>query len=418
MKTAEAIERYAEANLFDRAGLMMSGIDSHTHQPFERDFITPIKVPRRAQFDPWSYWTYEDSVMSMGLYVDGLVLKYQATGEQACLDRAQQIVETIMKVYSCSQVHGKGTFLRPYGGFETMHQFMEPLGTDQSSPLFSGLYRYLPHASDAEARELRRMMLRSLEWYEQQDFSYFYYKSLIHRSTPGDPIANHTNSYYFPAIAWAAHQDQDAARWQEHLEAWLERFRTGAYPVYPKGSFQPTFCWGSDLPILKDILGDRFDELFTEEKLDQAFSHAREILTRYDEPGVVRRLCPESAEPGFQPSIADKSTWGVLGFAYSHTRHQGRTRPRHEIDFLLALAAIGYRSEETAGLAAELMAHRKAVPRDFTAFLSEDYEKLPETVHLYARSVGVSMLGWWRNVWLLANVMKGTTAAMTASPCL
>ena len=32
--------------------------------------------------------------------------------------------------------------------------------------------------------------------------------------------------------------------------------------------------------------------------------------------------------------------------------------------------------------------------------LAEDYDRLPETVHLYARSVGVNLVEWWRNYWL------------------
>ena len=56
-KTAEQVEQYAEDHLFHGAGLMFSGIDSHTNQPFARDFITEEKVPRRALFAPWSFWT-------------------------------------------------------------------------------------------------------------------------------------------------------------------------------------------------------------------------------------------------------------------------------------------------------------------------------------------------------------------------
>ena len=157
-ETAADAERYIEAHLFDPAGLIYSGIDAHTDAPFAEAFITPRKVPRRAAGDPWSYWSYEDSVMSMGLYLDGLVLKYQVTGDTECLLTAQRVWAMIYNVYACSQVHGIGSFLRPYGGFETMHRFLEPLGTDQASPLFSGLYRYLPHAAPAEAETMRRVM--------------------------------------------------------------------------------------------------------------------------------------------------------------------------------------------------------------------------------------------------------------------
>jgi rhamnogalacturonyl hydrolase YesR len=98
--TAAAVEAYIQANLFDPVGLMYSGIDSHTNRPFAREFMTPCKVPWRAAFDPWSYWTYEDSVMSMGLYLDGLVLQYEVTGDEECLQRAHRLWTVIERVYS------------------------------------------------------------------------------------------------------------------------------------------------------------------------------------------------------------------------------------------------------------------------------------------------------------------------------
>jgi hypothetical protein len=104
-RTADAVAAYIDAHLFAPDGLMYSGIDSHTGRPFDRDLITPAKVPRRAAEDPWSYWTYEDSVMSMGLYVEAQVHRH-ACGDAGALDRARAVAETIRKVYYASQVHG------------------------------------------------------------------------------------------------------------------------------------------------------------------------------------------------------------------------------------------------------------------------------------------------------------------------
>lgn len=407
LDTAAAVEEYVKRHLFDPHGIMYSGIDSHTDAPFDRDFITPQKVPRRAAFDPWSFWTYEDSVMSMGSYLDGLVLKYEVTGDSECLTRADRIWKVICEIYSCSQVHGIGSFLRPYGGFEQMHRFIEPLGTDQASPLFCGLYRYLAHADARDATDIRRVMLKTLEWYEQQGFQYFYYKSFIHRYTPGDPLANHPNSYYLPAIAWAADTFPNDEQWRRHLDERLGYFVSGQYPVYPRGSHQPTFCWGSDFAILKRILGPRFDPIFTGERLDEAFEAVTEVLATYREPGILKRACPESADPDFRPVVDPGfDPRKGLGFAYSHTRHHGRFRPKNEINFLIALAAVGYRKQETARWAAELLSLRAAVPRDFTHFLADDYDLLPETVHLYARSVGIIMVVWWRNYWFLRQLLQ------------
>ena len=252
---------------------------------------------------------------------------------------------------------------------------------------------------------MRRVMRQSLEWYEQQDFEYFYYKSFIHPYTPGDPIAYHANSYYLPAIAWTAQTFPADGRWQRHLDERLGYFVSGGYPLYARGSLQPTFCWGSDLCVLRELLGSRFDEVFTTALLDEAYAAVNEVIAGYHEPGCTRRMCPEAADPQFQPSVDLQfdAEHGV-GFAYFSTRHHGRHRPMNEIDFLIALAVIGYRREETARRAAELMALRRQVPEDFTSLLVDDYDLLPETVHLYARSVGVQLVEWWRNYWLLKGV--------------
>ena len=405
--TASAVEMYIRRCLFDPNGIMYSGIDAHTNAPFDPDFITPQKVPRRAAFDPWSYWTYEDSVLSMGLYIDALDLKYEATGDPVCLNQAKEIWDVIKSVYSCSQVHGIGSFLRPYGGYYGMSGFMEPLGTDQTSTLFSGLYRYLPYAEPQTAADIRSVMLNTLDWYEKQGFEYFYYKSFIHRYDPQDSRSTHANSFYLPAIAWAAQTDTDNPKWQGHLKERLSMFSSGNYELYPQGSSQPAFCWGSDLDMLHKILGDQFYEVFTPGLLDEAFERLLERLSTYEEPGTVRRFCPESIHPDFKPHIADDfDPQKGLGFAYTHTRHHGRYRPRHEIDFLIGLAAIGYRKEDVSGRAAEFLSHRRVVPDNFTVFLSDDYDILPDTVHLYARSVGVIMVGWWRNYWFLMKLAK------------
>ena len=409
-RTAGRVEAYIQDNLFDPAGIMYSGIDSHTGRPFERDFITPIKVPRRARFDPWAYWTYEDSILASGLYIDGLILQHELTGDSSCLDRAAERWGIVKNVYSCSQVHGIGTFLRPYGGYQRMHQFMEPLGTDQASPLFNGLYRYLKHADERTAADITRVMLQTLEWYAAQNFEYFYYKCFLHSYDPhqaprlGWDPSQHMNSYFLPACAWAANVAGDQ-KWQEVLHERLPLFASGHYNVCP------AFCWGSDLTNLADIMGRRFGEFFTRDVLEGGSERCQQMLAQYGEPGTVKRVCPESAEPDFEPHVEtdfDPDNWSTnLGFAYFHPRHGGRARPRHEIDFLIALASLGYEREQTAAQAMELLSHRTRVPEDFTAFLSTDYDKLPETVHLYARSVGVYMVQWWRDYWLLRAAVQG-----------
>lgn len=402
--TAEAAEAYIQSHLFDPEGLMYSGIDSHTGRPFEREFITPRKVPRRAEFDPWSYWSYEDSVMTMGLYLDGLVLQYELTGDADLLERALRLWQAIEKTFYASQVHGHGCFLRPYGGFLTMEKFMEPLGTDQATNLFSGLYRYLPHAKDeGHAENIRRVMLETLRWYERKGFKYFYYKMILHGNVRS---GCHSNSYFLPAIAWAATVEPENPRWGEYLDIRLELYRSGV------AKLQPTFHWGSDLGVLRDVLGERFGEVFTPELLEEARQEQEAALAEFETPGLFKRACPESADPDFQPYVAeldpekDSSFRLLIGFPFLQTRHHGRSRPRHESHVMLGLASVGCRPAETLARAGELLAARSQVPGDFMHFMSEDYDRIPETAHLYARSVGVILVGWWRDYWLWRTLQE------------
>ncbi|MHC4887509.1 MAG: hypothetical protein ACYTGH_20730, partial [Planctomycetota bacterium] len=83
--TADQVGAYIEGHLFDKAGILYSAIDGHTGAPYDQDFITPIKVPRRAHDNPWAFWTYEDSILGTGLYIDALMQQYAVTGDDACL---------------------------------------------------------------------------------------------------------------------------------------------------------------------------------------------------------------------------------------------------------------------------------------------------------------------------------------------
>jgi len=46
---------------------------------------------------------------------------------------------------------------------------------------------------------------------------------------------------------------------------------------------------------------------------------------------------------------------------------------------------------------------RTRVPEDFTDFLVEDYDILPEEVHLFARTVCAILPEAWRDYWLLRH---------------
>lgn len=406
--TAAEVEAYAEAHLFDGAGLMMSGIDRLTGRPFDRDFITEEKVPRRAMFDPWSYWTYEDSIMSAGHYIDGLVLRYEYSGDATALDRAKRVWRACLAVSYQSQVYGGlGCFLRPYGGFDQMEKFGEPLGTDQAAPLFSGAYRLLKYLDTSERAEAVRLLLGLIRWYADQGYAYRYYKCIQHHWRP--PGHHHASSFYLPAIAFAA-REAGERRWKDDLDRYLHRQLNDPEIL----TSEPGLAWNfkqGGLLILRDILGERFGEHFTPGVLRRLREDVARWLRAYDGPGMTRRVHPESAAPGFAPYMRpgfrrDRD----MGYPHTAWVHGGRTRPRHELTILTTLAALG--EKEAGPEAARLFALRRRVPDDFTHYLAEDYDILPPAAHLHARAVGAVMMDWWCNAWVLIRAMdskgKGT----------
>jgi len=395
--TADAVEQYAEEHLFDEFGLMMSTVDSHTGRPFEREFVTTEKVPRRARFDPWSWLTYEDSIMTAGHYIDGLVMKYEITGDGNSLRRAEAVWSACRDVSYQSQSYGGiGCFLRPYGGFDGMEKFGEPLGSDQAGPLFCGVYRLMKHVDKEKREEMRRIMINLLKWYADQGYAYRYYKCQQHYWRP--PGQHHASAFYLPALAFSARETGEK-RWLDDLEFYLDRQLHDPEIINSDRGLAWNFKQGG-LLVLKDILGEKFHQYFTPEILSRMNNDVRRWLKKYSEPGMICRQYPESGASDFKP--AEKKDWSRrtgLGFPFQNWIHGGKTRPREEATVLTALAAIGI--EGAAELATEIFSFRRKVPEDFTHYLADDYDQLPEAVHLYARMVGAIMLDWWRNYWVL-----------------
>lgn len=412
-QTATEAEAYIDTHFFGDIGrhyvtgqgIMYAFIDARTGKPFPKEFITPLKTPRRADIDPWAWWTYENTIENMGMYFDALIRKYEVTGDTSCLERCAALWQTTRDIYFASQVYGIGSFLRPYGGYEKMGAFAEPLGTDQAGPLFHGLYRYWKHADARTRTDIADIMVKTLEWYEQQGFRYFYYKNLIHDWDVNYSCGwQHAGSYYLPAIAFAFHVTGEE-RWQRHLEEGLARFADPRYDIYH------SFNWGSDLLILKELLGTQFDQVFTREVLDRGYTIWRAQMSHYTEPGIVRRMFPESAQSGFTPYLKpfDRAT-DPFGFAYYASVHQGRAMPYQERIFICALATLGYPGALEDAL--PLMLGRKRVPEDFTDILFEDGDLLPAEVHIYAYSVGSILFEWMRDYWMLRGIQVAEPQGM------
>jgi len=393
---ADRARRYIEEHLFDRDGFMYSYVDVRTGRPFDGEYAlagrnrrdagadTPWSIELRPDVDPVTYWSYEDSVLTAGLYMDALVLEHELTGDAAALERAREIWRTYREVCYASQVHGEGAFLRPYGGraggFRGLAEWAEPLGTDQASPFLSAQYALWRHAGDADREEIARLIVGALGWYERQGFRYLYYKSLIHGWDADPPYGTpHAGSYYFPACAFAYRATGDE-KWLAHIRSRLE-LTTGSGKA-----FMETFIWGSDLVMLKAVLGTGFEALFPPELLALGYQEALSYLARFDEAGLTA-----GGTPG-----------------------EGRSRPGNAFHFVCGLAALGHPG--AAERAERVLGQWRRVPEDFTVFAFEDRDQLPREryVQLQACAVGTQLVAWYRNYWRL-RAMDGPTCWDPAS---
>jgi len=404
--TVVEAESYINEHLFDPDGLMYSYIDVRTGMPFAEDyarecrhFSTPSEawsIHLRADADPVTYWSYEDTIATGGYFMEALILKHEVTGDGAALERAFRIWRTYRNVYYASQVHGIGSFLRPYGGFAAgfagLGRWMEPLGTDQAGPLLTAQYALWKRAGDTEKQELADIMVNTISWYERQDFRYLYYKSLIHAWTrdwchafadfchADGYCTPHAGSYYFPALAFAARVTNDG-KWMRHFREKLP-LSTGS-----GRELMDTFKWGSDLVMLADLLGPEFDRMFPPKLLAAGRDEALRELALFDQPGMTARgfMGPESV-----------------------------TRPGEEgFHFLCALAELN--CPGAAEPVARMLSQPTRVPEDFTVFTVEDADRLPRKgyVQLQARAVGRPLVLWYRDYWRLRKAIETNKRAGT-----
>lgn len=377
---AEA-EKYIHEHLFDPDGFMYSYVDVRTGKPFEESYVAHFKElernakkwseHNRANRDPVTYWSYEDTIATAGYYMEGLILKYEVTGDEKALNEAFQIWDRYRHVYYASQIFGIGSFLRPYGGqtggFAGMQRWMEPLGTDQAGPLLCGQYAVWKHAEGARKQELADIMVRTLTWYEQQGFRYLYYKTYIHPWNPGD----HAGSYYLPAIAFAAKVTGDP-KWKKLLDEKLPLVKGSGKQL------MTTFKWGSDIKMLADIMGPDFERAFPPDLLAASYDEAIQHLAIFTEPGLTM---PTGPGAHWHPS--------ELGFYY-----------------LCGLAGMNYPG--AVEKAADVLTAWKKVPEDFTVFLFVDNEKLPEASYwrLQSLAVGRPMVIWFKDYWALRKALQ------------
>ena len=224
-RISEMLEAYLLEHFFDEDGILYAYIDVETGKPFTPEFMSTQYLDIFHVPDPVHYWSNEDNMQYSGYLLAALYEKYMATRESQVLDQMNDIYLGIRKVYELSQKIEPNSFSRPYGGLQNMAKYRECLGTDQAQSLFWGLWLFAQVAGQRIRSQIDEMNLRTLEWYRRQNYSYLYYKMIVHGSR-GDDMrdSGHSLCHYLPCLLWAREVTGDVSYYDDYVSLWEEQW--------------------------------------------------------------------------------------------------------------------------------------------------------------------------------------------------
>ncbi|HEY3132320.1 MAG TPA: hypothetical protein VGL91_22890, partial [Acidobacteriota bacterium] len=141
--------------------------------------------------------------------------------------------------------------------------------------------------------QIDEMNLKTLEWYRKQDYSYLYYKMLIHGSRGADMQSQgHSLCHYLPCALWAYKTSGDAKYYSDYVRLWEEQWFECSGPFINRAwKHRHNLRWLKDLAPEKELWA-KFHErcinidisLFNGKEPSRAFSLGDDL------PGVQPRL--------------------------------------------------------------------------------------------------------------------------------
>ncbi len=226
---AHALEEWAEAHFLDPDGIVYSQLDRATGKPLTAAFFAPDDdIHPVGGADPAGMYSYENCGMTTGAYLQALVCRYEAEGDPAALERARRGYHALRHVYDLGRQLEEGFFPKIYGG-----RFTQQTSTDQVLYAVQALDRFSAVASEAERREIARMIGCMIGFWVKRKYRFGYY----HIPDMEWPLAR------FPSLLLLAHKHTgEAPFWAEYErllaegvnrhpgESRLRRKRSGEVP--------------------------------------------------------------------------------------------------------------------------------------------------------------------------------------------
>jgi len=168
---ASELERYAEERLIDPDGVVYTNINDSTGKPFAEGDLAPEDdwIPVE-DYSPPEILGYENAGMTTGAYLAAQASRFRATGDPMALARARRTFAGIRHIYDLGRELEEGFFPKPYGG-----RFTEQTSTDQYLYAMKGMAIYLGVAPEDDAKAVRTMIARMVDFWVKRGYHYSYY---------------------------------------------------------------------------------------------------------------------------------------------------------------------------------------------------------------------------------------------------
>ncbi|NLX23861.1 MAG: hypothetical protein GXY55_19585 [Phycisphaerae bacterium] len=167
---AERIEHYADSHLIDPHGVVYTFIDKTTDRPLTDQFFAGFDAYSVPGYTPSEFYGYENCGMTTGAYMQALLYRYAVENDNHALVRARRCFEAQKTVYDMGKQLAEGFFPKVYG-----YRFSTQTSTDQVLYTVMALDRFWPVATDAERKEIDRMITHMVRFWVDRQYRYTYF---------------------------------------------------------------------------------------------------------------------------------------------------------------------------------------------------------------------------------------------------
>jgi hypothetical protein len=167
---AKKIEEWAETHMIDSNGIVYTFIDKNTNRSATSEFFEGYDAYSPPGYTPAEYDAYENCGMTTGAYLQALCFRYDVEKDTMTLMRARRCFEALCYIYNMGKELDEGFFPKIYG-----NRFSTQTSTDQVLYAAMALDHFSKYATDAEQKEIDRMIVAMVRFWVKRAYRYTYF---------------------------------------------------------------------------------------------------------------------------------------------------------------------------------------------------------------------------------------------------